>query len=64
MPIIQVQVIEGRSNEDISNLIENLTEGTVNSLGVKREQVRVIISEIPRNCWGVGGKAKEEEVKE
>lgn len=59
MPIIHVQVIEGRTDEQLSKLMESLTDAAAESLGVKKEQVRVLIQEIPNRHWGVGGKPKE-----
>ncbi|ANC76155.1 4-oxalocrotonate tautomerase [Fictibacillus phosphorivorans] len=58
MPIIQVQVIEGRTDEQLSNLMDRLTVAAAESLDVKKEQVRVLIQEIPNKHWGVGGKPK------
>ncbi|RXT13486.1 4-oxalocrotonate tautomerase [Ammoniphilus sp. CFH 90114] len=59
MPLIQVQVLEGRSSEQISRLIQQLTISAVESLEVKPEQVRVIVNEVPKSHWGVGGVTKE-----
>jgi 4-oxalocrotonate tautomerase len=58
MPIIHVHVIEGRSDEQLSNLMENLTAAAAESLDVKKEQVRILIQEVPNKHWGVGGKPK------
>jgi 4-oxalocrotonate tautomerase len=60
MPIIQVHILEGRSDEQIKAFISSLTESTVKTLGVKAEQVRVIVSEVPKKRWGVGGITKDE----
>jgi 4-oxalocrotonate tautomerase len=58
MPIIHVHVIEGRSDEQLSNLMEKLTAAAAESLEVKKEQVRILIQEVPNKHWGVGGKPK------
>ncbi|MGA4720946.1 2-hydroxymuconate tautomerase [Fictibacillus nanhaiensis] len=58
MPIIHVQVIEGRTDEQLSKLMERLTLAAAESLEVQNEQVRVLIQEIPNKHWGVGGKPK------
>ena len=60
MPIIQVHVLEGRSDEKIKELISGITETTVRTLEVKPEQVRVIVQNVPGKYWGVGGVTKEE----
>ncbi|MFE1245425.1 4-oxalocrotonate tautomerase [Fictibacillus sp. NPDC058756] len=59
MPIIHVHVIEGRTDEQLSELMENLTNAAAESLDVKKEQVRVLIQEVPNKHWGVGGKPKQ-----
>lgn len=59
MPLIHVQVLEGRSDEKIKDLIAGITETTVQTLNVKPDQVRVIVQPIPHKYWGVGGITKE-----
>lgn len=59
MPIIQVQVLEGRSDEKIKDLVAGITQTAVETLGVKPEQVRVIVQPIPHKYWSVGGITKE-----
>ncbi|MFL8937150.1 4-oxalocrotonate tautomerase family protein [Rossellomorea oryzaecorticis] len=60
MPIIHIEILEGRSDEKVRELINGITEITVQTLNVKPDQVRVIIHPIPRRYWGVGGITKEE----
>ena len=55
MPIIQIQVLKGRSNEQIKNMIVDVTDAAVKNLAVKPEQVRVLVTEIRDTHWGVGG---------
>ncbi|WP_279538563.1 4-oxalocrotonate tautomerase [Bacillus sp. XF8] len=58
MPIVQIQIIEGRKQEQIQNLISNVTDAVAKSLEVDMERVRVLVNEIPGSHWGVGGKVK------
>lgn len=46
MPIVQIQVIEGRKQEQIQNLISNVTDAVAKSLDVDVERVRVLVNEI------------------
>lgn len=57
MPIIQVSMMEGRNDEQKEALIAALTEATVQSLGAPRDSVRVLLNEIPKTHWGIGGKS-------
>lgn len=52
MPLIQIQVVEGRKAEDLQNLIKEVTNTVVHTLHVKHQQVRVIVTEIPSSHWG------------
>ncbi|CAM5779559.1 MULTISPECIES: 4-oxalocrotonate tautomerase [Brevibacillus] len=61
MPIVQIQVLEGRDKQQIARLIASVTEAVVESLEVRPEQVRVIVSEVPPTHWGVGGVTKEKQ---
>lgn len=59
MPIIQVQVLEGRSDEKIRELIAGITDTAVRTLDVRPDQVRVIVQTVPKKYWGVGGVTKD-----
>lgn len=61
MPIIQVQILEGRTDKQVKELISDLTASTVKCLGVKPEQVRVVVNVVPKKFWGVGGITKDEQ---
>ena len=60
MPIIQAHILAGRSEEQKRALIRNLTEAVVRSLGVPGESVRVIISEMEKDAYGIGGRTAKE----
>jgi len=55
MPIFQVQVLKGRSREEIKGLIADVTEAAVKNLSVKPEQVRVLVTEMEHSHWGAAG---------
>jgi 4-oxalocrotonate tautomerase len=55
MPIINVQILEGRPKEKVTELIKNLTETTSETLGAPKENIRVLVSEVPKTHWGIGG---------
>lgn len=60
MPIVQIQLLEGRSIEQKKNIISEVTDAIVKSADVSKEKVRVIITEIPHMHWGTGGKTKDQ----
>jgi 4-oxalocrotonate tautomerase len=55
LPLIQVTLIEGRSEEVKSMLIRGLTDAAVDATAAPRESIRVILQEVPAAHWGVGG---------
>ncbi|MBT2667275.1 tautomerase family protein [Bacillus sp. ISL-4] len=55
MPIIHIQVLKDRNNEQIKGLIADVTDAAVKNLSVKPEQVRVLVTEISDTHWGTSG---------
>ncbi|WP_168787551.1 2-hydroxymuconate tautomerase [Paraburkholderia aromaticivorans] len=56
MPIINVHLMEGRTDEQKARLIGALTDAAIESIGAPRESVRVLLIEIPKTHFGIGGK--------
>lgn len=57
MPLVNIQLMEGRPQEKIDLLIKNVTDTVSESLDAPKENVRVIVTEIPKTHWGIGGKS-------
>ena len=55
MPIIQVNLIEGRTNEQKKLLAQRITDSVVEVFGSKKESVRVLFHEIGPYDFCVGG---------
>ncbi|ATY85435.1 4-oxalocrotonate tautomerase [Kyrpidia spormannii] len=60
MPLVQLHILEGRSPEMKKRAIEEVTEALHRSLGAPRENIRVVIYEIPKSHWAVGGVTMED----
>jgi 4-oxalocrotonate tautomerase len=56
MPIVQIQIIEGRPPEKVEAMISEVTEAIHRTLGAPVETVRVLVHELPKANWGIGGK--------
>jgi 4-oxalocrotonate tautomerase len=54
MPVIHVNVWEGFEAEKAKTVIEKITEVFV-GLGIPAQAVDVIIHEIKKSHWGIGG---------
>jgi 4-oxalocrotonate tautomerase len=64
MPIVRIDLIEGRSPERKAELIRRVTEAVAVTLEVQPEQVRVLLSELPPEHWGIGGRSVAERARD
>ncbi|EJK88103.1 2-hydroxymuconate tautomerase family protein [Rhizobium rhizogenes] len=62
MPIVTIKLLEGRSREQKTALMREVTAAVVNSLGVAPPAVRVLLEEVSPEHWSVGGISKAEPV--
>ncbi|GLV12544.1 4-oxalocrotonate tautomerase [Alicyclobacillus hesperidum] len=58
MPLVQMSILEGRSAEAKRALIREVTDAVVRTLGVQPDAVRVLLYEMPKANWAVGGVSK------
>ncbi|MEM0303104.1 MAG: tautomerase family protein [Archaeoglobaceae archaeon] len=63
MPIVQVYVWKGMSLEAKRKLISGITK-TFTELGIPSHAVEVLILEIPKEDWGIGGELASEKFRE
>jgi 4-oxalocrotonate tautomerase len=54
MPFVEVTLAAGRSPEQLRLLMSRLTEAVVQSIGARRESVRVVLREVPKTHWAIG----------
>lgn len=57
MPLIQINIIEGRSPEKKERLIREVTDLVADVLEAPTQNVRVIIQEMPPEHWGIAGES-------
>lgn len=55
MPIAQLYIIEGRTDDQKETLIREVSEAMARSLDAPMERVRVMITEMPKQHFGIGG---------
>lgn len=55
MPVIHVQMMEGRSEEKVKTLITKMTETVASTLEIAPDRVRILVKEFPKTRWGIGG---------
>jgi len=56
MPVVTIQMLEGRSVEQKRQLVEAITRAMVEIARAKPEAVEVVIQEVPSTNWARSGK--------
>ncbi|MEM1586020.1 MAG: tautomerase family protein [Candidatus Bathyarchaeia archaeon] len=62
MPVVHVYVWKGFSSEAKKKVIAGITK-VFADLGVPAEAVEVLIHDVPKEDWGVGGERASEKLK-
>lgn len=55
LPLVNIQILEGRSPEMINDLMKNVTDTVSESLETPKKNIRVIVTEVPKTHWAIGG---------
>ena len=63
MPVVTVEMWEGRTIEQKKQLVEGITSSLV-KIGVPQEAVHIIIKDNPKHNWAIGGKLASEKFPE
>ena len=61
MPLVHIELIEGRSEEQLRNLVKDVTDAVTKNTGAPAEHVHVVLSEMKKNRYSVAGVLKSEE---
>lgn len=61
MPIVQVELLEGRTHEQLAKMVKDITDVIVVDAGASREAVHVILREMPKDHYAVGGVLKSDQ---
>jgi len=55
MPLVTMHMYPGRTPEQKAGVVRGITDAVVRELGVKPESVEVLLIEVPREHWAMGG---------
>jgi 4-oxalocrotonate tautomerase len=55
MPLVDITMAEGRSDEAIRALITAVTDAVEQTVAARRESIRVIVREVSTDRWANGG---------
>ncbi len=56
MPVVTVDMWEGRPIEQKKQLVEGITSVMKEKLGISPEHLTIIIRDVPKHNWATGGK--------
>lgn len=55
MPVVTIEMYEGRTTEQKQELVEAITDAMVDHADAPRESLDVIIHDVPKENWGRNG---------
>lgn len=55
MPFVHIELIKGRSPEQLENLVKDVTDAVHKNTGAPKEHIHVIINELGPHTYGQGG---------
>mgnify|MGYP000547677614 CR=1 FL=1 len=55
MPIAHINIMEGRTDEQKEKLVSEVTSAISRSIDSPEQNIRVLIHEVPKQNWGIGG---------
>lgn len=56
MPVVMVYLLPGRTDEQKRQLVKAMTDAMVDIAKAPRENTAVLINEVPKGDWGLGGR--------
>ncbi len=56
MPLVRIDMLEGRSEDKIERMIEAVSTAIATSLEANIDSVRIVVNEMKPHQYGVGGK--------
>lgn len=56
MPMIRVEMFEGRTTDQKRALAKALTDAMVGAIGVAPETIWIVMDDVPRENWAFGGR--------
>lgn len=61
MPIITVQMLEGRTDEQKRALVQEVTEAVSRTINAPKENISIVIEEMKKNHYATAGVLKSEQ---
>lgn len=61
MPLVHIELIEGRSPEQLKQLVQDVADAITKNTGAPKEHVHIVLNEMQKDHYAVGGVLKSEE---
>ncbi|CAI2677182.1 hypothetical protein FD43_GL000643 [Apilactobacillus kunkeei DSM 12361 = ATCC 700308] len=61
MPLVHIDLIEGRNEEQLKGLVADVTSAIVKNTGAPAEHVHIVLNEMKKSNYSVAGKLKSDE---
>lgn len=61
MPLVHIDLIEGRNEDQLRGLVKDVTDAIVKNTGAPAEHVHVVLNEMKKNNYSVAGILKSDE---
>lgn len=58
MPFVHIELVEGRSKEQLATMMKDVTEAVHKNTGAPKEHIHVIINEMKKGTYAVNGEFK------
>jgi 4-oxalocrotonate tautomerase len=55
MPLVHIDLIEGRSPEQLKGLVKDVTDAISKNSGAPKEHIHIVLNEMPKEHYSVGG---------
>ncbi|ATN02887.1 2-hydroxymuconate tautomerase [Staphylococcus capitis] len=61
MPIVNVKLLEGRTDDQLKDLVNEVTDAVEKTTGANKEAIHVVIEEMKKSHYAVGGVRKSDQ---
>ncbi len=61
MPLVHIDLIEGRSKEQLSQMVKDVTKAIADNTGAPAEHIHIVLNEMSKDHYSVAGILKSEE---
>lgn len=61
MPLVHIDLIEGRTPEQLRTMVQDVTAAITKNTGAPKEHIHIVLNEMKKEHYAVGGVLKADE---